>query len=1052
MIQARLQDASGADRQLQALGGATYLVNQLIEDALGRTLVKTKSVPGDFGSGAALAPLLYRTGLVDLPAFRASLAGSGVMAGDAADYWNGEAGRSADGGYPYSRRLLEPSPLGRTVELGLPGAAWAIVDPYTTPADSRPTTKVRYASDAAVLPGVDLPATDFRVTTYISPVGERRLRLRDAKDASLAVLVPLPDGTTYVSATDMSLEPTGTRTRVILPDGWRDGTDAAIVRDYDCLGRLLRESSPDTGETRYVHDRGGRARFVQTAADAAEGRITWTTYDAMSRVTARGHVTAEWNAPLLHERAELPGWPLTEPGSGAVTTGVWRYDGNGWDALALGQLVGTRTHDTGAPAAVESTYRYTPLGQLAARTLRVTWDDGEEAPPLEVTFGYDNAEALVRLGLPTDLLPQPGPLRYGRDAQGNVTSIQDEAGTELASFEWDAMARVRTSRSGPVAWAQEYDSPGHLVESTASAGTSATQAYTFTPDSNVRGTSAALGTHREQLAYGYDGLGRITASETVEGTGAPESFRYEGDLNGNIHELSGARLSYVSGTNRLDTVAQPDGSETSFGYRADGTVSSRRTRGTGPLDLDVAYAPGMSLPRRIQVHPGTPDARTVEYAYDADGVRVATRVSGPGGEEREVRFPGQDRPLFVTGGSHGTVLYVPGPTGCPLVYRDGVRYHASSDRLRSTRALFDSQGTLVEGFGYSAFGETRETTGAAPWMRLRFAGAEYDAETGLYNLNARLHDPALGRFYSPDPADEFPSPYTYVGNHPTARVDSSGAMSTGGRAVIAVVFAGISLAGTVAGLAVTVTTGRRTGALMGLAGGVSTAGWNGMYYALTADDWDWGEFSGMVAVGATTGFVRGALSGGIRGGGKAYRERKVRGFRDDLAYHWADEQLNPSRWTRAKKWTSEATYWDKAQRAFNPAEDAWEQFMVAMPLSAVGNAVGYTVAGLVSIPLTNLVYERPMFEFDKWDVAGVFLDGLLGMGVGVVGSAFGYATNRYKPMDWLSGKLSPMGTPGKVALGGLGAGGIVGAGAVALVPSNILINELGTTNEKEGGG
>jgi hypothetical protein len=87
-----------------------------------------------------------------------------------------------------------------------------------------------------------------------------------------------------------------------------------------------------------------------------------------------------------------------------------------------------------------------------------------------------------------------------------------------------------------------------------------------------------------------------------------------------------------------------------------------------------------------------------------------------------------------------------------------------------------------------------------------------------------------------------------------------------------------------------------------------------------------------------------------------------------------------------------------------------------------------------------------------WDVLGVFMDGLWGMGVGVGGSAFGYAKNRYKPMDWLSGKLPPLSTTSKVVLGGLGAAGLVGVGGAALYPANLLIDAVGAFQEKEGGG
>ena len=1048
-LQARLQDATGADRQLHALGGTTYLVTQRIQDALGRDVVKTKPVPGHFGSGAALAPLLYRPGLVDLEAFELSLAGSGVMAGDAADYWNGEAGRSADGGYPYSRQRLEASPLGRPVEVGLPGAAWAIIDPYTTPEDSRPTTKIHYTSSTPVLPGLNLPATDFRVATYVSPTREQRLRVSDAKDTALARLVPLKDGATFVSAAAISYEPGGTRTRNILPDGWRDGTGAAIVRDHDCLGRLYSESTPDSGESRYLHDRGGLARFVQASVDAEEGRITWMTYDALGRMTARGHVAAEWDEAVLRPLANTPGWPLTDPASGAVTTGLWHYDGDGSDPLALGQLMRTRSQDTGAPATVESTYRWTPLGLLAARSLSVTWDDGEVTGPYEVDFAYDNTEATVRIGLPRSLFPEPGLLRYGRDALGNVTSIHDAAGARLASFELDAMARVRVSEAGPVTWALDYDSPGHLLETSASGQTRATQGYTFSPDNNVRGASVSLGTHREQLAYGYDGLGRITASATVEGAGAPEAFQYDGDLNGNIREFSGARMTYVPGTNRLDAVTWPGGARTAYTYRADGTVASRRTQGTGPVDLDFSYSPGTALPCRITVRPGASDARTVEYAYDSDGLRVATRVRDSNGEERRFQFPGQDRPLFRTGGTD-TVLFVPGPTGFPVVYRNGDRYHAASDRLQSTRALFDANGALVTGFGYTAFGAPRESgVDVAPWMTQRYTGAAYDAETGLYDFNARLYDPAVGRFYSTDPANEFASPYSYVGNHPTALVDPTGCITDSGRAALAVFCGVVSVGATVAGLIfIPVTTGLATAGLMALSGAVSAGAWNGMSYALTTDTWSTKEFLGEVGVGAVSGFIRGGITGGIRGGGKAGRERKVRGFPQQRAQQYAEEIRRPgSTWTRSKKWLSEATYWGKLEDALNPAQDAWEQFMVAFPLAVVGSTLGYTVAGLVSIPMTNLVYGRELFDVDGRDVLDVFTDMLWGAAVGVGGSLFGYATTRYAVKDRAKGKLASTSTRGKVAMGVGLVSGVLGASAVALVPANLLIDVFGSNEE-----
>ena len=61
-------------------------------------------------------------------------------------------------------------------------------------------------------------------------------------------------------------------------------------------------------------------------------------------------------------------------------------------------------------------------------------------------------------------------------------------------------------------------------------------------------------------------------------------------------------------------------------------------------------------------------------------------------------------------------------------------------------------------------------------VRFRFAGAEYDQETGLYYMRARYYDPALGRFLSEDPIgiDGGLNLYAYAGNDPTNRSDPSG--------------------------------------------------------------------------------------------------------------------------------------------------------------------------------------------------------------------------------------------------------------------------------------
>jgi RHS repeat-associated protein len=52
--------------------------------------------------------------------------------------------------------------------------------------------------------------------------------------------------------------------------------------------------------------------------------------------------------------------------------------------------------------------------------------------------------------------------------------------------------------------------------------------------------------------------------------------------------------------------------------------------------------------------------------------------------------------------------------------------------------------------------------------------AEFDEESGYNEFYLRNYDPQIGRFVQTDPFEEFPSPYTGMGNDPVNNVDPSG--------------------------------------------------------------------------------------------------------------------------------------------------------------------------------------------------------------------------------------------------------------------------------------
>ncbi len=90
-----------------------------------------------------------------------------------------------------------------------------------------------------------------------------------------------------------------------------------------------------------------------------------------------------------------------------------------------------------------------------------------------------------------------------------------------------------------------------------------------------------------------------------------------------------------------------------------------------------------------------------------------------------------------------------------------------------------TDGTVVATYYYDSFGNILEQTGEVD-NSILYAGYQYDAETGLYYINARMYDPVTARFLQADTyLGNLNDPlslnlYTYCLNNPHKYVDPSG--------------------------------------------------------------------------------------------------------------------------------------------------------------------------------------------------------------------------------------------------------------------------------------
>jgi RHS repeat-associated protein len=178
----------------------------------------------------------------------------------------------------------------------------------------------------------------------------------------------------------------------------------------------------------------------------------------------------------------------------------------------------------------------------------------------------------------------------------------------------------------------------------------------------------------------------------------------------------------------------------------------------------------------------TKGSTTVSFTYDGNGQRVKKTSSSQTvfyfGELYEVRNGVEILQLFAGSRRIASIRLT-----------DGKNQFYHPNHLGSASVITDQNGARKEQIEYHPFGTYRDVgspTGTYdydaqfPDVNYTFTDQEDDDEFGFYNYGARLYDPVLGRFISPDsmvPDPEDPQAlnrYTYCLNNPLIYTDPSG--------------------------------------------------------------------------------------------------------------------------------------------------------------------------------------------------------------------------------------------------------------------------------------
>ena len=135
---------------------------------------------------------------------------------------------------------------------------------------------------------------------------------------------------------------------------------------------------------------------------------------------------------------------------------------------------------------------------------------------------------------------------------------------------------------------------------------------------------------------------------------------------------------------------------------------------------------------------------------------------------------------YIYAGGEIAAVYTEGTSDAGMYY-----YH--NDHLGSPWLITNASGVEVQRLNFNAWGRRRDVSDWSKYTNLPemkfdrgFTGHEHLEMFGLINMNARLYDPVLGRFLSPDPIIQVPdftqsyNGYSYAMNNPLSYKDPTG--------------------------------------------------------------------------------------------------------------------------------------------------------------------------------------------------------------------------------------------------------------------------------------
>ncbi len=542
------------------------------------------------------------------------------------------------------------------------------------------------------------------------------------------------------------------------------------VKTTDAWGRLI--SSEDAGGciSYILLDHDGPAKMI-----APGGVATFFTYDTLGRRShltdpSAGEISDSWShsssGMTFHLTSNALGTTSVTEDQYGRTTSISHSDGNSssFTYNDFGHLIKSATLDSQYDTLHVQRIQYDSYGR-AYKTTETQYDGGQLAYTLtkELTYGPGSVTrtrsySVNGVSLATE---------YYSYSNGHLVSIKLSDSTVVWSLDAEnALGQPTREYSGSILKQSTYSNTGLPATKRMGSGSIQNTSYNFAgATGNMMSRTDVNRTLTE--SFTYDAISRL---KTV----GQDGIKY--DNSGNIKKIDGvATMTYPDEDHPYYIAsAIPAGNDIVPGQTQSLTFTSfgrPKTISQGSWKADFNY--------------GETDERTVMHLRDADSVIVMTRFYAQSGAyERDVTPTGSTTERLYIGGDAYTapMALVKNSSGTTL-------YVIGRDVLGSITHLCTTSGNLVAEYSYDPWGRLRNPQTLSPFapgqepsllLGRGWTGHEWLPWFGLVNANARLYDPYLARFLSPDPLIQSPdfsqniNRYLYGYGNPLKYVDRNG--------------------------------------------------------------------------------------------------------------------------------------------------------------------------------------------------------------------------------------------------------------------------------------